>query len=348
MFHEVLENNNMNRLFVHPARPFAPLATALVAALTLTGCAGSPAADTPSADGTGSAAQYPLSITNCGVERTITTQPTSVVTLNQGATEVVLALGLQDQLAGTAYLDDAVPETWQAAYDAVPVLSAEYPSHEALLGAEPDFVYASYASAFEAKVAGSQDELAAESIGSYLSPFYCEQDPAETSFESVWGEVTDVATALGHPEAAERLVSAQRDELTSLAEDEAGSGLDVLWLDAGDKTPSVGAGDGGPQLVMDAVGATNVFAHLSGNWADASWESVLAADPDVIVLSDAAWSPAEDKRQHLESDPVLQDLTAVKSGRFVVLPFSETTPGVRLVDGATSLAEQLDELELQG
>lgn len=41
---------------------------------------------------------------------------------------MVLALGLEDQLAGTAYLDDAVPPKWKRAYDEVPVLSKEYPT----------------------------------------------------------------------------------------------------------------------------------------------------------------------------------------------------------------------------
>ncbi|MDN4161476.1 ABC transporter substrate-binding protein [Nocardioides abyssi] len=276
--------------------------------------------------------------------------PTDVVTLNQGATEVVLALGLADQLAGTAYLDDAVPGKWRAAYDAVPVLSAEYPTNEQLLAARPDFVYASYASAFEPAVAGTQEDLAAAGVGAYLSPFGCPEaeDRPGASFEAVWDEVADVATALGHPEAAERLRDQQGEQLADLRSAAAGEGLDVLWWDGGTKSPNVGAGDGGPQLVLDAVGATNVFADLPGSWAEGSWEDVLSADPDVIVLVDAAWDPAADKRAYLESDPVLQGLTAVREQRYAVVPFSASTAGVRLVDGAAALAAQLDELGLDG
>lgn len=330
----------MFRRFVHPARHFVPAVAASAAtALLLAACAGAP--DQPS-DPAAAGAGYPVTISNCGVERTVTDRPSRVVTLNQGATEVVLALGLETQLAGTAYLDDAVPAAWQAAYDSVPVLSAEYPSKERLLEAEADFVYASYASAFDDQVAGSRDELADRGIGSYLSPFFCDRDPADPSFETVWTEVTEVATALGHPQRAEALIAEQRRELASLAAADSGGGTEVVWLDAVDKAPSVGAGDGGPQLVMDAVGASNAFADLAGNWAEVSWEKVLAADPDVIVLSDAAWSRAADKKAHLLGDPVLKNLRAVREHRFVVLPFSETTPGVRLVDGAGTLADALE------
>ncbi|NHC23597.1 ABC transporter substrate-binding protein [Nocardioides sp. IC4_145] len=331
-------------------RPTLP--TVLVGGLVLTtgllsGCTGAPAAESAAPRPTD---RFPVTVTSCGHEVTVEEPPTEVVTLNQGATEVVLALGLADQLAGTAYLDDAVPDEWQAAYDAVPVLSAEYPTNEQLLAARPDFVYASYASAFEPAVAGTQDDLAAAGVGSYLSPFGCPEagDRPGASFEAVWDEVADVAAALGHPEAAERLRDEQEDELAALRTEATGDGLKVLWWDGGTKTPNVGAGDGGPQLVLDAVGATNVFGDLPGSWAEGSWEDVLAADPDAIVLVDAAWDPAEDKRAHLESDPVLSGLTAVREQRYAVVPFSASTAGVRLVDGAASLAEQLDELGLDG
>lgn len=334
----------MHRTLHRAALPLA------AAALLLTGCVGEPT-DDPDDSGTAArvaGADYPVTVTSCGQRIEVAAQPTEAITLNQGATEVVLALGLGDQLAGTAYLDDEIPERWQDAYDEVPVLSQEYPTNEELLAAGPDFVYASYASAFEPKVAGSQQDLADDGVASYLSPYGCpdEGDRPEPSFDAVWQEVADVALAFGHPERAEQLRADQQHTLDTLHRERAGDGVDLLWWDGGTKAPSVGAGDGGPQLVMDAVGATNIFGDLSGGWADGNWENVLEADPDAIVLVDASWDPAKDKRAYLEQDPVLSQLSAVRSGSFVVVPFSESTPGVRLVDGATSLGEQLDDLGL--
>jgi iron complex transport system substrate-binding protein len=322
----------------------------VTAALVLSGCAGAPEADSASdpgpADTSGGASIFPVEVTSCGRTTTLAARPRRAVTLNQGATEVALALGVEDQLAGTAYLDDAVPAKWQAAYESVDVLAKEYPSREDLLAAQPDFVYASYGSAFDAKVAGTRDELDASGTPSYLSPFGCEEadDRPEPSFDAVWDEVGSVATAFGVPERADALVAEQRDLLAGLEETAAGEGLDVLWFDSGDRTPYVGAGGGGPQLVLDAVGATNVFGGLDGGWADGTWEKVVAANPDVIVLADASWSSAEDKIDYLEADPVLRQLDAVAAEAYVVVPFSETTPGVRLADGAASVSDQLLEL----
>jgi len=38
----------------------------------------------------------------------------------------------------------------------------------------------------------------------------------------------------------------------------------------------------------------------------------------------------------------------VQAERFVIVPFSESTAGVRLADGAASVAEQLEQLAAQG
>lgn len=317
-----------------------------VLGLGLAACADAPDGASTAVEEPSSA--FPVEVTSCGFTATLTSAPERVVTLNQGATEVVLALGLEDQLAGTAYLDDAVPARWQAAYEAVPVLSDEYPTREDFLAAQPDLAYASYGSAFDAKVAGTQQELADEGIATYLSPFGCGEDAdrPEPSFDAVWDEVTSVASAFGHPDAADDLIAEQRATLDELTDEADGEGTTVLWYDSGRKTPFVGTGGGGPQLVLDAIGAENVFAAVEGSWADASWEDVIVADPDVIVLADAAWDTAADKIAYLQKDPVLSQLTAVRGERFVTVPFSESTPGVRLVDGAASVGEQIEALDL--
>ncbi len=314
-------------------------------ALLLTGCAGAPQAAAPPEP---AAQNFPVEITNCGHAVTVTSAPSRVVTLNQGATEVVLALGLADRLAGTAYLDDAVSATWREAYNSVPVLAAEYPTREAILTAAPDLVYASYASAFDKEVAGDRASLEDLSMTSYLSPFGCPEagQRPDPTFDAVWDEVRDVAALFGEPAAADDVIGAQQTALTDVTESAAGSGLDVLWYDSGDKTPFVGGGTGGPQLIMDAVGATNIFTDIDRGWGDANWEDVVAADPDVIVLADASWSSAKEKRAYLASDPVLSQLTAVKKAAFVIVAYSETTPGVRMVDGAESVSKQLSALGL--
>ena len=68
-------------------------------------------------------------VSNCGVFSKVYKSPTRAVTLNQGATEIMLALGLQDKMVGTAYLDDEIWPEFQAAYNKIPALSGgAYPT----------------------------------------------------------------------------------------------------------------------------------------------------------------------------------------------------------------------------
>lgn len=318
------------------------LPIAIAAAALLAGCAGGPAAkDAAKPESSG----YPVTAESCGNTAMITAKPKRAITMNQGATEVMLALGLEKQLAGTAYLDDQVPAKWKSAYDSVKVLSKEYPDHETLLAARPDFVYASYISAFDKEVAGSQAELTKLDIASYNSPLGCGKDDARTvSFDTVWDEIDTIAQVFGVSDRSATIRDEQKKLLADLKEQAAGAGHEIFWFDSGDKTAFAGAGEGGPQLIIDAVGATNIFADLKGGWADVSWEKVIAADPDVIVLGDASWSSAVDKIALLQKDPALSKLKAVRDKQFVILPYSETTPGVRLADGARQVADGLVEL----
>ncbi|MFE3506441.1 ABC transporter substrate-binding protein [Kitasatospora sp. NPDC059160] len=300
----------------------------------------------PAAPGGTSAGAAPVSVENCGTTVTVGTPPERLVTLNEGATEVALALGLESRMAGTAYLDDAVPEKWKAAYDSVPVLSAKYPTKEKLLTARPDFLYASYASAFTDKVAGTREDLRGQGVASYLSPFGCsdKSQVPPTTWQAAWGELHDVAQVFGVPERAAAIQHQQEQQLAGFTATAAGKDLKVLWYDSDTKSPFVGAGHGGPQLVLDAVGARNVFADLPGGWQNVSWEKVVAADPDAIVLADAGWDTAQSKIDYLEHDPVLSKLGAVRRKAFVVVPFSESTPGVRLADGAARVSAGLSAL----
>ena len=329
-------------------------ALAVLAACTLAACGGT--AETPAAGPTAAApappttatATAPVTIANCGTEVAAAPPPARAVTMNQGATEVMLALGLQDRMIGTAYLDDAVAPALAAAYASVPVLATEYPSREVLLARQPDLVYASYSSAFDAEAAGSRASLASLGIRSYLSPFGCAEEsqrPARVSLDGVFAEIADIGRLFGVTDRADALIAEQRAALAAAtAGTPPGAGLKILWWDSETKAPFVGTCCGGPAMIIDAVGARNVFADTKGSWANVSWERAIAADPDVIVLVDATWDTAASKLAYATKSRALRNLRAVREHRVVELPFSDTTPGVRVVTGIRQLADGLRRL----
>lgn len=325
-------------------------APAVALALALAACGGDPAEPgvSPGASSTssGGATFSPVTLDNCGTEVTVDSPPERVVAIKSTSIETMLALGLQDRLVGTAFADGPVPDEWADAYDAVPVLSDKVPGQEALLEAQPDFVYAGWESNFSDDGAGERSALQGLGIGTYVSPAACKEEgymPDPLTFEGLFDEQREIASVFGVTDRAEDLIAQEQellDSVTPPAEE-----TTALWYSSGTDTPYVGAGIGAPQMMLDAAGLTNIFADVHDTWTSAGWEQVVAADPDVIVLVDASWNTAESKIALLESNPATSRLTAVREHRYLTLPFPAAEAGVRNAQAVVSLSEQLADLE---
>ncbi|WP_309713854.1 ABC transporter substrate-binding protein, partial [Pseudolysinimonas sp.] len=215
---------------------------------------------------------------------------------------------------------------------------------EAVLELEPDLVYSGWESAFAADAAGERSELLALGVNSYVQPAACRSAgaPAKLTFDEVFREIEEAADIFGVP--ASDLLAAQSDELAAIEPDD--RGLTALWYSSGTDIPYVGAGTGAPQLVLETVGLANIAGDIAMTWSSFGWESVVAADPDVIVLIDADWNTAASKIELLESNPATAALAAVQQQRYIILPFAAGEAGVRSVSAATSVAQQLAELDL--
>lgn len=324
--------------------PTAASGAVLVAALA--GCAapGASAGAAPSdaADG--------VTVTSCGLDVTVTAPPERAVTLEQGATELLLALGLGDRMAGTAYLTDAVDPAYAEDYAAVPVLADQYPTAEQLRETAPDFVYSMRASAFAADAVGERAELADLGVPAYLSANDCE-DPAlvahEVGFDQIFAEVTDLAALFGVEDRGADLVADQRavlDEVAAAAPD--AGGLDVAWIYSTINGAPIVAGSAGlPQTLTELAGASNAFDDLDAQWAETSWDAIAQRDPDVLVLADLsrglAGDSAADKTAQLRADAVTAQLSAVRDDRLVAIPATEMDPSVRSIDALSTLSGAL-------
>lgn len=311
--------------------------------MSLAALSGCSAAPTPSASPTlVESALYPVTIDNCGFELTVTASPQRVITIKSTSTELLLALGLGDRIIGQAFADGDLPSELDTLGTEIAVISDFAPSQEAVLALDPDFIVAGWESNFTPDTAGDRVELSALGIGSYVSPAACkgaEYKPAKLSFENVFDYITEAGEIFGAQDAAADLVASQRAVLTSIepSHDE----LTALWWSSGDDTPYVGAGIGAPQLVLETVGLKNIAADIDDTWTSLSWEAIIDADPDVIVLVDASWNTVDSKIAALEANPATATMTAVVNENYIVIPFAASEAGVRTVEAAASVAEQL-------
>lgn len=306
----------------------------LLLGLALLGLPGQAAAQT----------SYPLTIDNCGVSVTLDAPPQRVVTIKSTATELLLALGLGDRIVGVGFQDGPVPDAWAAAAADLPVLSDKLPSQEVVLEAEPDFVYGGWESNFAADGAGERPTLAGLGVDSYVSPAACRSiKPAKLTFGTLFEQIAEMGTIFDASAAAEALIADQRATLAAVAPD--ARGLTAVWYSSGTKTPYVGAGSNAPAMILDALGLSNILADVDDGWVSASWEAIVDANPDVIVLVDAAWNSAEQKKKLLTDNPITSQLDAVINRRYLIVPFPASEAGVRNAGAVADMAAQLAALD---
>ncbi len=339
-----------------PVRRAVPTAVLLVSLVALAGCAGTAGASGPGTDpatddagttASSTPAGFPVTVDNCGTSVTVDAPPQRVVTIKSSTTEMLLALGVGDRIVGTGFPDGPVPDEWADQAADLPVLSDKVPSAEVVLEAEPDLVYAGWESNLAADGAGDRATLAGLGVATYVSPAACKEpgyQPDPLTFEDVFGGIREAAAILGVPDAAETLVTEQQAALDAVVPDD--RGLTALWYSSGSDVPYVGAGIGAPQMMMDALGLTNIAAGIHDTWTSFSMEQITADDPDVIVLVDAAWNTAESKKALLAANPATANLSAVVHQRYLVVPFAATEGGVRNVPATVDLAKQLAALDL--
>ena len=326
-------------------RRLAVLVSLSAVGLLLAGCASAPSASPASSAPAASAG--PVTVDNCGTDVTVDSPPERVLTIKSTSTEMLLALGLGDRIIGTAFQDGPLPDDLEAAGKGIEQVSEQVPGEEAVLDLEPDMIYGGWESNFSADGAGERDELQGLGITTYVSPAACKEagyQPDPLTWDSIFGEISEVGSLFGATDAADELIATQRDEVAAIEPDD--SGLTALWYSSGTDTPYVGAGIGNPQLLMDTVGLTNIAADVHDTWTSYNWEAVVDANPDVIVLVDATWNTAQSKIDRLTSSPATADLDAVKNSRYLIIPFAAGEAGVRSAPAAVDLAEQLSALDL--
>lgn len=177
-----------------------------LAVAALIGCSSSPPGRGDRAPGDGGSQV----VESCGLELTFESAPERTVTLSQAATEVMLELGLEDRMVGTANLYGAIPDHLLSSYGEVPVLAAEIPPLEEILDTEPDFIYGTIGSIFTPAEAGDRAEMRDLGINVFLSNMNCENspvDPVPATYDAVFEEIRTIGSIFGVEDRAEKFVA---------------------------------------------------------------------------------------------------------------------------------------------
>lgn len=337
------------------------LAATAVLASTLVACGQSePVADLDTVSGGEGSTVYPVVLDNCGETITVDAAPQRVVSLDQGSTEILLSLGLGDRMVGTASWTDPIRENLAAANASVPRLAENAPTYEVVLGADPDFVTASFGRHFEQGGVAERSRFEETGIGSYLSPTDCDNGVSVNgggkrttplTMDSLYQEIRELAAVFDVNERGAQLIDELQSRETAALADLEKSNVSMAFWFADTKSPYVAGGLGSANLLATSVGATNAFAELTDDWPAVGWETVVERNPDVLVLGDLMRNrfPGDllaDKIAFLESDPVTRNLDAVRNKRYIALHGAEMNPSIRAVDGLEKIVAGLRDVQV--
>lgn len=312
------------------------------------------------------ATTYPLTIENCGYKETFTKAPERVVALGQNTVEILLLLGLQDKIVASAFWPTKVLPQLAEQNEKIKTLTVEIPTLESILAQNPDFVPAQLPLLLgpESKVAKRED-LATVGVNSYMSPGMCatKKDIGDMygSRQKLWDmtflyqEIADFAKIFNVEDRGQALIADFKQREADLRREFGKNNQDlsfVFWFSS--SSPSSDAYVGGKNsasgFIANLLGGHNAITSET-EWPTVGWESIIAANPNVIVVSSLdrnrwALDNAEEKIKFLKTDPAVSQLDAVKKGHVVVMDGQAMNPTIRTIYGAEQVGEQLRNLGL--
>ncbi len=251
-----------------------------------------------------------------------------IVSLAPSNTEILYAIGAGDQVVGRDEFSDYPAEAKDL--PSVGGSMGEY-DFEAIAALEPDLVLATAINT--PKQVKALEELG---ITVYMLP-----NPDD--LDGLYANLTTVGQLTGHEAETQVLVDSLKARVQVVLEKVAiSSYLPVVFYEL-DGTDPAKPWTAGPDTFMSKwislAGGRNVGDEMDSSWAQISQEALIVANPEIILLGDAAYGMTPEQ---VAARPGWDAIAAVESGKILVFDDNLISrPGPRLVDALETLARLL-------
>lgn len=248
-----------------------------------------------------------------------------IVTLGPSIVESLFAIDAGEQIVGREEYSLYPPEA-----ETIPSIGSLFGNlpTESILASEPDLVIAP-------EIISLEQVKALEELGLVV---YYQKNP--TTFDQLYENLRELGLLTGRVNEANTLVTQLQNRVQIVNEKLEGIDMNprVFYeLDATDpENPYTTGGGTFIDTLIQMAGGENIGAVLEGEYAQISSEQVILADPEIILLADAAFGISP---EILAARSGWENLSAVKDGK--VFPFDPnlgSIPGPRLVDGLEIMA----------
>lgn len=305
----------------------------LLAVFLLTACGGTATEDKPKVDKKDVVqedvvgAEFPLTLTDA-VDHEITLEkaPETIVSLQPSNTEILFALGLNEEIIGVNDWDDYPEE----ALEKEKVGGMEF-NVEKIIAMKPEIVFA-HESALGVASGGFQ-QLRDAGV-----PVYVVKNA--TDFEETYATIETIGKATGKIEEAEKIVTDMKAKVEEvLAKTAAVENKKKVFVETSPAPEIYTPGNNTfTNQMLDMIGAENISADKEG-WFVMDPEEIINRNPDVIVvIYDYIDTAVEDVYKRNGFDAV----TAIKEKAVVQVDENKTSrTGPRLADGLEEMAKAI-------
>jgi len=284
-------------------------------------------------------------VQSCNRTVTFENPPERAVSNDVNLTEMMLVLGLADQMVGYTGISGwkTLDAEMRSGVKELPELSAKYPTKEVLVGADADFFFAGWN--YGMKVGGevTPETLELFGIKVYELTESCSHimDKDKASLKDMYADILNLGKIFGVKSRAEALVESYKSELEIFKAKlvNIDEGLRVFVYDSGEDAPFTAGRYAMPTALIEAAGGQNIMDDFNKSWGTVTWEEVIDRDPQVVVIVNYGDVTAEQKREYMMSNPAFKNISAVKNNRFVTLEYVEATPGPRNIQAIKHLAD---------
>lgn len=254
----------------------------------------------------------------------IPSAPQRIVSLAPSTTEVAFALGLGSRMVAVDTFSDYPPET-----KGLNKINTSPLNLEQVVALKPDLVLAAGITSGEDIRKLANLNLTVLVVGA-----------PSTAFDNVMADIAMVGKATQTEDKAKAIVDSMKQKIDAVKAKiaEAKDKPKVYWeLDATDPGKPYTPGPGSfIDDIINMAGGTNVAANSKSAYVQVNAEEIVAANPDVIILSDFAYGTTVES---VKGRPGWSAINAVKNDK--VFPIDDnlvSRPGPRLADGYEAAA----------
>ena len=285
---------------------------------------------------------FPVTVQSCNRQVTFTVAPIRAIANDVNLIEMMLALGLSDQMVGYTGVSGwkTLDAELRAGVAELPELSAKYPTREVLAGAGPDFFFAGWNYGMTVGGEVTPETLEPLGIKTYELTESCIHigPKARSSMDDMYADLMNLGRIFGVEDRAEALVAGYKARLAEVtAGVDRAAPLRVFVYDSGEETAFTAGRYAMPTAMIEAAGGVNIMDDLDKSWATVAWEPVVERNPEVIVIVNYGDVTADQKIAFLEGNPAFAGIEAVLNDRYVVLEYVEATPGPRNIRAVEKL-----------